>query len=308
MNDQPTVSVLLPVYNAERYLREAVESVLAQTFTDFELLVVDDGSTDGSLAILREFERRDPRVRVISRPNTGYVVALNEMLGLAKGEFIARMDADDVCMPERFTQQLSWFSAHTDGVACGTWVLAVDAEGDPLTIWRGPEDHKSVDQAHLRGQGGTIIHPASMMRVAALRRLGGYRRELEPAEDLDLFLRLAEIGSIGNVPLVLLRYRHHLMSVSHTRSREQIRKAGLATKDARRRRGLTKSTDEAELGREEEAATAIEFKAVLTRKWAWWALGAGYLRTGRKHAWSNFRSRPLTFESWKLVYCAMRGR
>ncbi len=104
--DQPRVSVALPVYNCERYVAEAIESILAQTFTDFELLIVDDGSTDGALPILNRFAARDSRIRVISRPNTGIVGALNETWGLAREDLVARMDADEVALPVRFERQV----------------------------------------------------------------------------------------------------------------------------------------------------------------------------------------------------------
>src|SRR5579871_2870885 len=103
----PAVSVLLPVYNGERFLAAAVRSVLEQTFSDFELIAIDDGSTDGSRAILEDFARRDARVRVISRPNSGIVGALNDALAQARGEFAARMDADDLCLSGRFAAQVA---------------------------------------------------------------------------------------------------------------------------------------------------------------------------------------------------------
>src|SRR5690348_4391733 len=102
MSNAPKVSVLLPVFNAERYLRAAVDSVLSQTFDDFELLAFDDGSTDQSLSILREIEANDRRIKVISRENRGYLVVLNELVELARGSYLARMDADDICRPTRF--------------------------------------------------------------------------------------------------------------------------------------------------------------------------------------------------------------
>src|SRR5690242_20811965 len=104
----PKVSVLMPVYNAEHYLQTAVESVLNQTFKDFELVAFDDGSTDRSLSMLRAFESKDARVRVISRENRGYLIALNEMIALARGEYLARMDADDICRPTRFEKQVKF--------------------------------------------------------------------------------------------------------------------------------------------------------------------------------------------------------
>src|ERR1051325_1151561 len=113
----PTVSVLLPVYNAERYLESALQSVLGQTFSDFEVIAVDDGSKDNSKKILERFAANDPRIRVISRPNTGIVGALNDGLAVARGEFIARMDADDVALPGRFQAQLDYLRGHPDCIA-----------------------------------------------------------------------------------------------------------------------------------------------------------------------------------------------
>ena len=108
----PLISVVTPVYNAGRYLRPAVESILVQTFRDFELIVVDDGSKDDSLAVLREYEANDHRVRIITRPNTGIVGALNDGLAAARGEFIARMDSDDLSTPERFEKQIAYLPCH----------------------------------------------------------------------------------------------------------------------------------------------------------------------------------------------------
>lgn len=298
---KPTISVLMPVYNAERYVAQAVQSILDQTFRDFEVLIIDDGSTDRSLEILKRYEASDPRIRLISRPNTGYVVALNEMLDLAHGEFIARMDADDVCLPDRFEKQLDWFERNPNGLATGSWVLVIDPEGDPLMVWRSPVNHKAIDDAHLSGVGGTIAHPSSMMRANALRRIDGYNVEMQPAEDLDLFLRLGEIGELGNVPEVLLKYRHHLSSVSHQNSRLQRCNADRAVNGARVRRGLSISEHKV---RDEEPNLMAELIEV---KWAWWALGAGNVANARKYAWRLVRIRPLDIRLWRLVFCCIRG-
>src|SRR6476661_6105481 len=125
----PPVSVLMPVYNAGRYVAEAVESILGQTYADFEFLIVDDGSTDRSRAILERYAARDPRIRLVSRPNTGYAAALNELLGLARGELVARMDADDVALPERLLRQVNYLRAHPEVVCVGTAVHLIDGGG-----------------------------------------------------------------------------------------------------------------------------------------------------------------------------------
>ena len=124
MADRPSVSVLMPIHNGEPTLTEAVESVLAQTFGDFELIAVDDGSTDSSLAKLQSFARGDPRVRILSRPNTGIAGALNDSIQQARGEFLVRMDADDIALPQRFEKQVAYFRAHPDCVLVGSRVLA----------------------------------------------------------------------------------------------------------------------------------------------------------------------------------------
>ena len=137
-NKTPAISVLLPVYNAERYLGLAVESVLNQTFDDFELLAFDDGSSYQSLSILREFAAKDSRVRVSSRENRGpLVVALNEMIAIARGPYLARMDADDICRSQRFEKQVAYLEAHPECVMVGSKCLAIDPEGMPIREFVG---------------------------------------------------------------------------------------------------------------------------------------------------------------------------
>jgi glycosyltransferase involved in cell wall biosynthesis len=216
----PTISVVMPVYNSQGYLAAAVESILAQTFSEFELVAVDDGSTDGSLATLERLASGDTRIRIISRPNTGIVGALNDGLTAARGELVARMDADDVAMPDRFERQLHHLSAHPDCVAVGSAVLRIDPDGDPICIQPWALAHEEIDRLLLAGGGG-LAHPTAMIRTAAIRQVGGYRREYEWVEDKDLWLRLAEIGRLANLPEPLLKYRLHENSVCWQRENEQ---------------------------------------------------------------------------------------
>ncbi|MGE5296962.1 MAG: glycosyltransferase family 2 protein [Solirubrobacterales bacterium] len=300
MND-PLISVLMPVYNAERYVAEAVESILAQTLTDFEFLIIDDGSTDGSLTILKRYAARDSRIRLVSRPNTGYLVALNEGIGLARSESIARMDADDVSSPGRFAAQFDYLRDHPECLAVGCGVLLIDSDGQPLCEWTNPESHEEIDEAHLHGLGGAIAHPATMFRRGILLAIGGYRLEMEFAEDLDLFLRLSEYGRLANVPRVLFRYRQHIQSVGYRRQAIQQERARAAVSEARHRRGLPVREDE---------IRDFEFPCTVAdhhQKWAWWALRAGNIRTARKHALRSMCYRPLSAQSWRAIACALRG-
>ncbi len=301
----PTVSVLMPVYNAERYLAEAVESVLAQTFADFEFIIIDDGSTDTSLALLQTFAARDARIRLISRPNTGLVGALNEGLATARGEFVARMDADDVSLPPRLETQVAYLRSHPECVAVSCRVLLVDSEGAPLCAWLQLETHEQIDRAHLRGQGGAMVHPATLFRLKALQLVGGYRAETQDAEDLDLYLRLAEIGQLANCPQVLFHYRRHMLSVGVTRRERQARLARSVVLEALQRRGIK---DESAAGDIDAAPVPAMSPAEYHRMWAWWAIHGGHIRSARKHAFAALRKSPWRLASWRVAYSAVRGR
>src|SRR4051812_48570442 len=143
----PVISVLLPAYNAARYVTEAVETILAQTYADFEFLIVDDGSTDDTSRILARNAGRDPRIQLVSRPHTGVVIALNDRLARARGEFVARMDADDVAMPTRFDRQMRYLTDHPDCVMVGSRVLVIDSGGVPLTVMGDAFTHDEIDSA-----------------------------------------------------------------------------------------------------------------------------------------------------------------
>jgi len=303
----PTVSVLMPAYNAERYVAEAVESILAQTFTDFELLVIDDGSTDGTRTLVARYAEADPRVRLLSRANTGYVVALNEMLGLAHGSLLARMDADDIAEPARLARQVDHLRRHPSCVAVGSAVLVVDPDGDPLCVWNGDmRTHEQIDAAHLDGRRGAVIcHPSVMIRAETIRAVGGFRRRFEPAEDLDLYLRLAEVGCLANLPEPLLRYRMLPTSASHARKRDQVASIRAAIEEARCRRGLPPGPlpPPPTEGRLARLVDPLHNRWL----WGWWALRSGHVDTARKHAWAHLAGRPWSLASWKFFYCAIRG-
>lgn len=299
----PVVSVLLPVYNAQRYVPAAVESILAQTLVDFELIVVDDGSTDRSNAILRKFAAADPRVKLISRPNTGYVVALNEALSCARGEFIARMDADDISLPARFERQVAYLREHPDCVLVGTHVVTMDGDGSLIGVM--PDiafGHDRIDQALLR-RGWPIVHPAVMMRASALRDVGAYKVEYCPNEDHDLFLRLAEAGKVENLPEVLIHYRKHAHSVSALNNDRMTGMVGKIIVEACRRRGIPVPPEVA------EGPTKPPLRTVdVQRVWAWQAMKNKNISTARKYALATLVRRPLSIESWRLTFCAVRGR
>jgi glycosyltransferase involved in cell wall biosynthesis len=291
----------MPVYNAERYLDEAVQSVLDQSFKDFEFIIIDDGSTDGSLKILQGYQSKDARIRLISRPNTGHCIALNEMVLLARGEFIARMDSDDISLPDRFEHQLAFLRSNPDVVAVGGEITWVDQDGDVIRNFCAGHSHEELDAAQMRGESGVIAHPAVMLRRHALLDIGGYRVEMEPSEDFDLFLRLAERGRLANLDRVVLRYRIHSASCGGRRREAQNRNRLEALKHAHGRRGLAYAEASAPVEQTEQRPGDSE------RLWARWALYAGNVAMARKLAWASLRQSPLVRESWKMMACAIRG-
>jgi glycosyltransferase involved in cell wall biosynthesis len=301
MTTPSPITVLLAVFNGQEYLREAVESVLSQTFGEFEFLIIDDGSTDNSLAILREYARRDGRIRLVTRPNKGLTNTLNEGLSLATGEFLARMDADDVCMPRRFERQISYLKEHADCVLIGSRVLLMDPEGMPIREMCVEQTHDEIDSAHLN-RGWPVVHPAATMRLSALKHIGGYRNEFNTLEDLDLFLRLAEVGKLANLPDILLHYRQHFASVTHSKEQKQMEIRQAIYDQTRTRRGLPPDVPPT------PSRLKPREKHEQHRFWAWAALKAGHKRTAWKHALKTVRQAPFKMDSWRLLACAVRGR
>ena len=297
----PRVSVLMPVYNSERHLDQAVASILDQSHADFEFIIINDGSSDGSSGILHDFAGKDLRIRLYERPNTGYCRALNEGLGYARGEFIARMDADDFAMPDRFERQVSYLRDHPECVVLGGRVLLVDEDGDPIREMCHEQTHEAIDAAHMAGKGGTIVHPAMMARRSAVEAIGGYDESIQFAEDLDFFLRLAEHGRVANLPDVVLHYRQHHASVGYSKSEIQQRSAAAVLRAAYERRSLPVPSGLESFTPEKTTVAAVH------RKWAWWALGDGHVANARKHARVALLHDPLNFQSWRAIVCALRG-
>lgn len=299
----PTISVLLPVFNGERYLRAALESVINQSFRDFELLALDGGSKDRSLSILRKYETKDSRVHVLIRENLALIPSLNELIAISRGPYLARMDADDICRPQRFEKQVAYLDTHPECVAVGSKTRFIDSGGMPIWEFGNRFTHDEIDSGHLAGIGCQICHPTVIMRRKAVMQVGRYREECRNAEDIDLFLRLAEIGKLANLPEVLLDYRYHLASTSFTYNDELRNNTRQVVKEARSRRGMTDIFEMPEL----EPIKKYESREDLHRKWAWWALSGGNVATARKHAILALVRNPINIENLRIAACALRG-
>jgi glycosyltransferase involved in cell wall biosynthesis len=214
---------MMPVYNGDRYVREAVESVLSQTFTDFELIIVDDGSTDETPEVLESYARNDARIRVFHQPNRGIVAARNRVLEMARGKYIAVMDADDISLPERFATQVDFLAAHPEVGVLGCAVQIIDGEGVPSGVWRYATEHGGIKWQLCFFN--PLPHSSVMMKLEVVEQVGGYGSGTEPSEDYDLWRKLSCVTRLFNLPDVLVRVRKHEENVSLNRSSEQKRNA-----------------------------------------------------------------------------------
>lgn len=229
-NENPKVTVLMPVYNAERYLRDAIDSILAQSFTDFELLIINDGSTDGSVEIIASFS--DPRIRVVhNNRNLGLVATLNKGIDLARGNYIARMDNDDISLPKRLEEQVACLDADSSLSVVAVKVTLIDELGREIGSWSsdkyGTDTHEICRNLPLVC---CIAHPGIMARKNVL---SSYR--YDPAwkniEDYNLWLRLCADGYlIGKIDKALLKLRMHEGQTTQTNMQLRSGRLGIKLK------------------------------------------------------------------------------
>jgi len=222
MGNDPRVSVVMAVYNAERYLNDAIRSILGQTYDDFEFIIIDDGSTDRSPAMLKSFAEGDRRLNVHRQPNSGLIASLNKACGLAQGAYVARMDADDISLPRRFEKQVQYLDAHKEIGVLGTWIQDIGADGQPGPIWPLPTNPTTIRWFFMFGN--CLAHPSVMMRRELIQRLA-YRAEAVHVEDYDLWIRASSVTGVANIPEVLLKYRVLSRSVSSRHLAVQERQA-----------------------------------------------------------------------------------
>jgi glycosyltransferase involved in cell wall biosynthesis len=227
MSGMPRVSVLLPVRNGLPWIREALDSLAWQTLDDFEILALEDGSTDGTAEVLAGWP--DDRLRVISTGGVGIAAALNVGLEAARAPLVARQDADDVSAPDRLEAQVAYLISHTDVGLAATVADYIDGRGEPIendwvrTIRAQHDVALTPDQIReLMPLTCCITHGSIMARTGVLRAAGGYRQEMAPAEDYDLWLRLLPRTPIAKLPDRLYRYRVHAAQVSARARHQQL--------------------------------------------------------------------------------------
>jgi len=211
----PKVTVLMPVYNCRKYIEESVNSILNQTFTDFEFLIIDDCSTDGTREYLQAL--KDPRIRIITKTkNSGITSSLNMGLDAAQGEYIARMDGDDISQPHRFQKQVDLLDYEKDIILCGSWIRLTDKN----KVVPYPSSPEEIEEMLFRKNA--VAHPTAMLRRSVVAEHGlRYDPALEHSEDYDLWTRMAEFGKMKNIPEPLLIYRVHGNQAASIRKKEQ---------------------------------------------------------------------------------------
>ncbi|WP_101689598.1 glycosyltransferase family 2 protein [Dysgonomonas massiliensis] len=236
----PKVSILMPVYNAEKYLIEAVDSILNQTFRDWELIIINDGSTDRSRELLSQIA--DNRVIIVdNEKNLGLIDTLNKGINLSKGEYIARMDADDISTSERIEKQVQFMDSHPHHIMCGTNALVIDNSGKVTGKIRNLTDNQFL-QINLLFSN-PFIHPSMMIRRDILRS-NLYDKQYKHIEDYELWCRIALLGEVANLQDDLLLYRWHNSNISVINAETQIRSKKEINKRQLERFGVTPDDSE----------------------------------------------------------------
>lgn len=212
----PRISVLMPAYNSEMYIAESIESVLNQTYTDFELIIINDGSTDNTARIIRKYAKSDRRIKFINNTrNRGLIAVLNQGLGLCTGEYIARMDSDDISLPTRFARQIEYMDGHPECGVLGTWF---EIFGKWTHVVRHPTRIKLLNFLGDEHVG----HPTVMLRKSIIDKYGfRYDANYKHAEDFELWSRMVLVTEIHNIPQILLRYRWADGNISVVHAAEQ---------------------------------------------------------------------------------------
>ena len=230
----PAISLIMPVHNGTEWLAQAVASVQAQNFGEFEFLIVDDGSDDDTAAMLSSFAANERRIRLLHQAPQGIVAALNNGIAAARAPYLARLDADDRARPDRLGKQFTFMQAHPEIGLLGTHAELIDAAGHTVGRLAPPTDHAKL--ARVLSHINPFIHSSVMMRTALVRRLGGYRAAFRVAEDYDLWLRIAEAGHIANLADDLTQYRRHDTNLSQRDAIRQSFSVRLAQRSAASRR------------------------------------------------------------------------
>ena len=213
------ISVITSAYNVEKYLGRAIESILNQTFTEFEYIILNDGSTDNTLAIAKEYEAQDKRIKVINlEENAGLPNGLNTCIEAAQYEWLALMDSDDISLPTRLERQLAYAQNDPEVIVWGTYISHINAKDDVLSVNEvGPTNREQLNKRLENGDPVYVMHGTALMKKSVVQAVGGYDTRFFAGEDIELFARMSKHGPILAIPEVLYYYRIHGNSTSMTK-------------------------------------------------------------------------------------------
>jgi glycosyltransferase involved in cell wall biosynthesis len=311
----PQVSVVISVYNDAEFVAESLNSLLQQSFTDFEVVAVNDGSTDESAEILQEYARRDSRIHLIEQDNQGLTKALINGCAAAEGRFIARQDGDDWSHPERLQKQIDAINANPDLVFVGCWAEGITREGRTLERVERPSDPDVATRQLRFARQGPPAHGSVMFRRDVYEQVGGYRPQFYFSQDSDLWLRMAECGSISYLPEVLYRYRRDAESLSSVRHDVQYEfgEIGQACHTVRVNGGdetellaqAAKLTDRIRSGDLDQ--NNDRHRVAATQYLIGSQLAMNGDRTAIGYLWSVIRQRPWHIKAWMRILQAYAG-
>jgi glycosyltransferase involved in cell wall biosynthesis len=261
----PTVSVLMPVHNGAQFLRESIDSILNQTFTDFEFLIIDDGSTDETTNIIASYT--DPRIKNHRlEKNVGLPAALNSGLSLAKGTYIARMDADDISTRGRLETQVNFLNTHEEIGVVGSWARVFGTTSS--YVWKNPK--KPEDIKALLPFSCCLLHPTVMLRKSILEKNSlKYNEDFLSAQDYELWSKLWQRTEFANVPQVLLHYRVNDQSISHTKRTTQLANTWKVQQQFLRQLGITPNDDSSWIHTSTTCPEHLSVSEYLSQKEVW---------------------------------------
>ena len=301
MNFSDGVSVCIPVYNAAKYLPDCVASALNQTFVPTEIVLLDDASTDRSLSVALKLAKTDARIKVFTKKHSALGDTRNQLIRYSSSGLMAFLDADDIAEPDRLAKQVAFMSRHPNCVGLGGHVCLIDEFGHRFfrQVWQ-PQEPDDVERQLLMGRASTIMQTTLMLRRTVFEQVGGYNPALNCSEDLELYLRLAEVGELWNLPDVLVKMRRHPQSISSIdRNREAEARRANILMPAWKRRGISE-LPLYDIGT--EAASRSEWYVRTSLGY----LNAGSPRRALIHWLCGFKENPASIDVWRagiIIIC-----
>lgn len=306
----PKVSVVMSVCNGEKYLREAIDSILDQTFTDFEFIIINDGSTDGTREILESYS--DSRIFLLHQKNVGLTKSLNKGLKMVRGEYIARQDADDISFPNRLERQIAFLDKNPEIAMVGSACVRINHDGKYIDLIKYPTDNESIKTALLKFN--PFWHTSILIRKRCLDKVGYYREFFKFTQDYDLWLRISEKYKVANIAEPLVKYRFELNSITVNKLEEQLlmrdlaRKMALERKEKGTDRFLVKSyEDQIKLSSIADRNNYQKEVETILRNWIKKLTDIGETKTAQSLAIKLVKNNPKKIKSYNIYLKSLRN-